>query len=487
MKKEYYLNELKTKLYNEVGRYLDYKKEVEKEETKCSFLEEILVLLSEENIYDVYENRFHLFTLLEYAFDKNEYDYLYDRLSRIIYRSFDKQGNPVVSDEEILDNLSVFREVIAIKYGEEADNLNDMKYSLEVIGDLTRNYRSIHTALKQGYELTGAKLPLIIEFMEKKGFSQEKQILIQEAIKSHNIKAHKNLEEAPSSYVEKIMNTNLHKFYIPSDEEEEFEATFYSVAESFYKLFGQVSLAEFTSFIDYLPKAESGYTAEQFKYIYRVFLNMIIDDIFTCVDDMSKLEVYNDKELRNMTIDSYAELIKKYYGVFNLFKQELVKYHEDIKDLEDTTEEIEETETPNYVNRLVYMSSNGVSKLEKGLKYIPKEYYERVQELLERKKKGTLPSKKDSVMKKTNDKLAGFGKLEDDQVRMLYKPLGNNIYMIIGGFVKKDTKDFTGYYSLASEYNNTKFPPIEELLEESHALEKSLNTYIEENKRKKYR
>ena len=484
MRKEYYLTKLKNQLYNEVATIYQHEKELEKLESKYYCLREALELLSDDNIYDIYENRFLVFTLLESSLDKNTYEQIQSRLQKIIYSYFDNSGRPTVDDDEIYDALYVFREALNKTYIELAMKVNNDRNNLNEEKNVANNYRRIQYALKHDIELRGAQVPILKSYMDSHGYTDEEQIMINEALRTHNLKSKKNLDEAPSSYIERMLNTPLRKFTIDDVVEESLGEDFFPIAKDFYTSFNQTKLEELGSFVSYLPKYEEGYAVEEFEYIYKTFMNMIIDDIFEIVDEVRDLEVYEDNDLRNAACISYSELIKKYYGVFNFFKQEAAKYPEKIQDID---EEEEVLEGDKYINTLVYMSNNGISKLEKGLKYMPAEYYGRVLSLLERKKKGDLPSSKDSVMKATNDKLKGFGKLEEDQVRILYKPLGNNVYMIIGGFTKKATKDFTGYYSLAEAYRHTNHPSVEVLISEAPTVEAHLVDYIEENKQKQSR
>lgn len=486
MSKEYYLNELKVRLYEEVGYYIQLKKDYEAKKTSVDCLYDLDSLLSDYNIYDIYDNRFQVSALLEYIFDKEAFEQINDKFNEVLYSNFNNSGYPTLPDEEIYRKLLVIRNVIYDEYLKEKREVRKSENEVVKGEYLIKKFKYIHSCLKEGRELKGNSISVIKQFMEEKSYSPQKQILVLEAIKGHNIKAHNHLTEVPRSYIEKMINTYLRKFEIPEEVENQYSKECFPKAISYYKIIHEIDSNEINAYLEYLPKAEKDSDVEMFKYIYLSFMNLIIDDIHESIRDISDLEIYNDSDYVTIAIEDYKNNLKKYITVFNYFKQELSKLHEDIKEYEEK-EELDEQENNEYVNRLVYLKSNGVSTLEKDLKDINREYYDRVYSLLERKKLGTLTSRKDRVMKSTNDKLAGFGKLEEDQVRIMYKPLGNNIYLIIGGFVKKATKDLTGYLALANEYNSVELPPIEEMLEEAPALEESLLTYINSNKRRQDR
>lgn len=71
------------------------------------------------------------------------------------------------------------------------------------------------------------------------------------------------------------------------------------------------------------------------------------------------------------------------------------------------------------------------------MKNFPNEYYERVSRLLNGKKKDSLTPTEDKSFSTINAKLKDYSELRDDQVRIIYKHVGNNNYLILGAYVKK--------------------------------------------------
>lgn len=81
--------------------------------------------------------------------------------------------------------------------------------------------------------------------------------------------------------------------------------------------------------------------------------------------------------------------------------------------------------------------------------YIPREYYSRVYELIDNFINGT--NAPGEIKPLSNNKRAkGVFELKDDQVRIVFKHIKDNIYNIIGAFAKKTNNDTTMYQTMFS-------------------------------------
>ena len=81
--------------------------------------------------------------------------------------------------------------------------------------------------------------------------------------------------------------------------------------------------------------------------------------------------------------------------------------------------------------------------------YIPREYYSRVYELIDNFINGT--NAPGEIKPLSNNKRAkGVFELKDDQVRIVFKHIKDNIYNIIGVFAKKTNNDTTMYQTMFS-------------------------------------
>lgn len=95
-----------------------------------------------------------------------------------------------------------------------------------------------------------------------------------------------------------------------------------------------------------------------------------------------------------------------------------------------------------------FSMSNDISYLERDLKTVPEEYYNKIVDLLLKKRYGDTNANTDKQLV-NNSKLKQFRELRSDQVRILYKNLNNNSIIILGVGVKKEDNDRNLYDRLA--------------------------------------
>lgn len=102
--------------------------------------------------------------------------------------------------------------------------------------------------------------------------------------------------------------------------------------------------------------------------------------------------------------------------------------------------------------RLIYSTSLAnptKAKIIGDMDYIPREYYSRVYELIDNFINGT--NAPGEIKPLSNNKRAkGVFELKDDQVRIVFKHIKDNIYNIIGAFAKKANNDTTMYQTMFS-------------------------------------
>ena len=80
--------------------------------------------------------------------------------------------------------------------------------------------------------------------------------------------------------------------------------------------------------------------------------------------------------------------------------------------------------------------SNDMSYIERDLKTVPEEYYDKIKELLLQKRYG-LTKKTNDKQLINNEKLKQFRELKEDQIRIIYRNSYNNSIIILGVGVKK--------------------------------------------------
>ena len=122
-----------------------------------------------------------------------------------------------------------------------------------------------------------------------------------------------------------------------------------------------------------------------------------------------------------------------------------------------------------------------MSYIERDLKTVPEEYYDKIKELLLQKRYG-LTKKTNDKQLINNEKLKQFRELKEDQIRIIYRNSYNNSIIILGVGVKKSDVDRNLYDRLAKRNNFVNDNTLK-LNDDSKTLEKVLEI-CNQNKRK---
>lgn len=177
---------------------------------------------------------------------------------------------------------------------------------------------------------------------------------------------------------------------------------------------------------------------------YNYILIKILDN---CLDDLiTQYEILSDKDIF-LKIKDRLEVIRDYYKKLDIYLF-LRNYYESVNEYkeeeieEETEEEINEEPSSKDIEprRLIYALSpnnNLKVRLLTDMNDIPKEYYEKLQKLLEDFK---FKKRDSSIIKTLKGRANGksFKELKDDQIRVVYKQIDENTFIIVGVFVKKD-------------------------------------------------
>lgn len=185
------------------------------------------------------------------------------------------------------------------------------------------------------------------------------------------------------------------------------------------------------------------------------------------------------------------EIIKNYYSILKIFIE--VNNYSDNYNLIDEEENILEDCLKDNIEekKFIFAASNLTpfkAKILIDIESIPKENYNNILKLLLSFKKGILSHK--NIKRLSNNKNSlGIWELKYDQIRIVYKPIKDNIYCIMGLFVKKAMNDFKTYYT----YANRILPKLENEQDLNNQLElglkinEQLTNYLIENERKSTR
>lgn len=199
-----------------------------------------------------------------------------------------------------------------------------------------------------------------------------------------------------------------------------------------------------------------------------IILNMITDKDF--LNNNGFLCEYSD---RLETSKDYYKLMKKYLIIREYYNELL----ESNKKQEEVPEEKEiETGKESKTREIIFANPKDIKN---DLDVITNKHsYTRIKNLIERFKKcdPTLETKK------LVDQ--DFFEIKDDQIRIIYKHIKNNIYCITSIFIKKATNNKTKYQTICKRHVPTTKEELDQALKNSITIQEKLKDYIEEHERK---
>jgi len=182
-----------------------------------------------------------------------------------------------------------------------------------------------------------------------------------------------------------------------------------------------------------------------------------------------RIELIKDEDFI-MNLDIKNEIAEECYK----FMDQYLLFRNYMDDKLELTQE-ENNDAIDDENKLFYLINNGGKcYLISDLKNMPLEYIAKVKELIDKFKDNTISNKK-------NKKLVDFGRefseLKDDQIRIIYKRIKDNNYLIYGAFIKKDDWKYrTDFKNVINRVGTISENPLE--------LEKEIDEYINEHQRK---
>ncbi|MCR4581926.1 MAG: hypothetical protein K5666_05430 [Bacilli bacterium] len=336
-----------------------------------------------------------------------------------------------------------------------------------------RNYRNklVYHAIKNGlYVSKPLRESIYYQLLDKK-LSMDVALYVMEELRIHNTKVtHPNLPIFNTVNI--MMSEKNEPLEITSEEEIKYGVQDASLLQSYYK-----SLVT-TDNLDQLLKDIQGTFAsnEEFIYIIKNIINFQIS------------EIENTKEL---LYSSYLEITDRKAAI-SLNKEEkanlsllLSYYYEAINIQEEETEHIDEIleqEEEQDKNNLLFLDRGSYGQdtyFEHDLKSIPEQKYEEVKYLLTQFMKDNLP---DKSVRQLVDYLRKFRELRGDQVRIIFKHLKGNDYLVLGVALKKDDVDNVMYTSLTGRFNDKR--DYSYLHEQKDETLNRILTYINDNKRK---
>lgn len=432
---------IKEMLYQEIKEYYEITNENRNVESNINALNEMIKLLESED-YEIMMNNYILFdSLIPIFFSESEESSI--NILKILYNSiyfclnyvkkpesFSKQDfiKSKENIKKISNKLSKVLEIQTAKLLIKRPQSNEKQIT---------EYKKIITNLKYNKPILPNQYQLLLKLFESKNLTQKQIIILLERIKSHNISTHyANKRKIDNNITHEIINLELLGFekfeeinWLEDKRKKQLDALIEAVISQGVD---EITLQMFPTYKENLTFSD-GYDINHIKYFYINLLTYYQNEIIDVQSQLNNLENYLEKESRNFIIELYKEFQKYYLLVRKKMDEEIEKYEIDFKKIKEEED----------INKLQYASkATGTTYFESDLKDLEKDTYKSFVDLIIKFKKGKL---RPTQTKQLKDPNAGFSEIKDDQLRIIYKHLENNEYLILGVFSKKDNNKIIEY------------------------------------------
>lgn len=463
---------IKQMLQIEIDDYYNTLNKKKNTELDIKSLEEIIKLLESENFIEMYNNYIIFDSLLPTYFKDNieTYNTLSSELYKSIYLCSNYMSNP---DKYLEDDynkaknfIKKFKNKLLIIL--ETYNALALSYQPIITTEQLIEYKRIKTNLKFGKKISSHQYEELLKLFERKGLTDKQKILLLEKLRNHNVRTHiEDERKLDYSKIYEITNIELLGF-------EEFENITWIEDERKKELDSLIQAVKNLGIdeditIHMLPsykgnfKFSQNYELSHIKYLYITLLKYYQDEILEAQQELNKLENYLDKEYRDYLVKLCKDNINNYLIIRKKYDDILSKYNSDFENLEEE----------NDIYRFHYAAKeSGITYFESDLKDMEKDTYKSIKELIIKFKKGLL---NDMQTKQLNEAFPGNKEIKDDQIRIIYRHVKDNEYVIVGVFSKKDDNPIKEYKRICNRpvskiINDTEIEDtiLEQLDENSH-------------------
>ena len=434
---------MEQKLIELLNQYIEenkqLKEEYNKKRTNLTLYKELISILKESNLG---ENKMLATILLNTIYGNNIY---VDELYNILLKSNNKEE----LDKFIVKILNEYNILKTETY--QLKNRIDRNYVMVQSAYRARKSFSLHTKiLDSKNDVFNVKK--IINYYSMAGIiSNKEEILLINEIELHNRKvAAKHGSKEEQDYTEYLHSELPNILNIGFQELDEIEVLpeRRKTLDSFVKEINNlIPVIEKEQIIELFETYEK-YNLEDREYYYIIIkiLNEYLDELLTIYTLLLDKEVYSRRSQRIELIKDYYNLLEKYIIIINYYNQ-ITEYT-----LEDSNEPEEIEVVEQEERRLIYSRSiHDITKAKiiSDMGNFAYENYEDVENLIIQFKSGNLGNKKIKTIKKGN-KSDGHIELKNDNIRVILRRVKDNVYCLLGVFIKKATNDMGMYRTMTN-------------------------------------
>ena len=328
-----------------------------------------------------------------------------------------------------------------IKKLDESRKKIDSKDNIRYISKLKFIYDDIN---KNGYIDKKTGTDALFRLAQKYGISNKNIIIIVETINRNSVVNQGKIFN--SSLLEALKDIDYPFYDISviddSNNKEEHNTEIEFLTEN-------IMLEGFNKTFSMFPDV-SRLDEDSFDYIYKSVLNNLNRELLTYKAELISPEVYKDKDLSKMYLSEYNKLKGDFKTLYNYY----VKTKSDV--FKTVVEEVvEPTEEREVQNNLIYLQrpSDGSTYLEKDLKSIPFDCYDDVITIINNFKYGKSSNNKITTFY-NQESLIGFKELKLNDIRIIIKNIGDNYYLVLGCFQKKQNVEYKKSKTIAKRYKD---------------------------------
>ncbi len=445
-------------------------------------LNNVNILLSKK-IEILIKNKMTIFLCLDTVFGK---DNLYSKelINDIVW--LENCNLEIVDMEEYQNKID---NILSLKQNIEED-IFEMELQLEEIANIEKSKNGFNKIQRISYLLQLLKyeqrisenyLEFIYDFLNSKNISQKEIIYILESLRERNISIQKTIINNPNlKFDYSILNTiNIgFEYYkkLPVSEVEESKLLLrvQSIITSFEECLKLNGTIQFDlELLKFNEKIDNIYS---YKAFYHLLMNAIQDKMIEMINLIQDKDFYFDKQIKIQVLKNYNDYLRMYLESRNYIDKQIFDY-------ENPNIETELIENKNK-NHLFFAKKNDCTYFEKDLKNIPKEYFYKIEQLLNNFKENTIPRKQIKFFNSAGmKKFVDFFELKDDQVRICAKRIKDNYYLITGVGIKKENIN-TKLLEAICRPSDIKEDEIDSYLKEEQQIYDNIIEYCKNNKRR---
>lgn len=431
------IEKLKRLLYAEVNSMLEAQENLNYLNIKLEILESLVEMLKKSDDNYLLNNKLMICMQLDSIFENSIY--INDFLNTMARIENSKKDNDV---NHINKEIHGFYNRLYNKYEEMFAETELLKQTYNL--DKIKEYRTVISRLKFRQPLAKNLYHSVYKFLEEKNYDKFLIVKLCEYIRVYNESSYVKYKNDPNKYeIFNMINDGYEifpKISINPKKDMEIEKFINNLIDS-----SKDYINDFETYKMSLPIYNHNiYEEKEYKKICYDFLSKIQQEIYDTVSLIKEEDFYFDNDVKLDVLKEYKEKFKLYINCRNFFDNQIRNIQEEIY-LEEKDEILEETSVK---TNFFFAMSNDISYLERDLKTVPEEYYNKIVDLLLKKRYGDTNANTDKQLI-NNDKLKQFRELRSDQVRIMYKNLTNNSIIILGVGVKKDDVDRNLYDRLA--------------------------------------